>query len=212
MSILIVECAHLKMSRNAARTKSRDVTGRAQKGHFMRQRHQVLVKELLQDCREDPERRLGRMEEISLAHAKRNVIGVTQGARFGMGPETPLRPSHKTCTASSVPRNTHLTSEASSSGKGKGTQVNRSKILEALDINDREWRVLLLAYASVNEHTSGRLKVHNGPPHSHAESRRTLFRFTSVWVAKTVGKNWLYQQYVAEEKSNSSELRRCSVH
>lgn len=132
----ILDCTQLKTIRNAARIKSRDVTGRAQKGHFMKQRHQVLVKELLQDRREDPERRVGRIEEISLAHAKRSMIGELQGDATDTEPKTPSRPSHK--STSSAFKSPRLTSGPNSIGKRKGSRANRSKILESLDINDCE--------------------------------------------------------------------------
>ncbi|KAH8118199.1 hypothetical protein DFH11DRAFT_883990 [Phellopilus nigrolimitatus] len=111
--------------RNAARARTKDVTGRVQKGHFMKQRHQILVRGLQEDFRDDTDKHStqpGHKEEISLAHAKKDLqVGVDAKTR-NTNPST----SHRTL-------NSFL---QSSSSPGQYSRARRSKILETLDINE----------------------------------------------------------------------------
>lgn len=116
------------VNRNAARARTKDVAGRVQKGHFSKQRHQVLARGLQngprgetrdQSTRPNP----GRVEEITFAHAKNDICGKRDG---------PARATYALRTLSST--------LYSSSSPDKVNRRKRSKILEALDINERESR------------------------------------------------------------------------
>ncbi|TDL25775.1 hypothetical protein BD410DRAFT_607596 [Rickenella mellea] len=60
--------------RSYAKARAKDTTGRTEKGHFLRQRHQILSRKL-KDRAEQPEKRPTGIGEICFAHAKNDVLG-----------------------------------------------------------------------------------------------------------------------------------------
>ncbi|KAI5122750.1 hypothetical protein M0805_009833 [Coniferiporia weirii] len=110
--------------RNAARARTKDVAGRVQKGHFSKQRHQILAQGLHSGPRDETRDQStrpgpGRVEEITFAHAKNDICGKRNG---------PARATYAPRTLSS--------SLYSSFSPNKINRRKRSKILDALDINE----------------------------------------------------------------------------
>ncbi|THH21288.1 hypothetical protein EW146_g229 [Bondarzewia mesenterica] len=115
-----------KNGRNAAKARSRDSTGRAQKGHFGRQRLEILNKDLGQ-ARPQPSVGHDGILGINFAHAKRDI---------------PLGRSDKTHTVKPTPPKTFATTvsryTASSPITGtKSRNLRPSTVIQALDTT--EW-------------------------------------------------------------------------
>lgn len=115
------------LSRSAARARSKDTTGRAHKSFFGRQRLEILSNGL-----SGVSRRTSRghgpqasAADIGLAHAPRHA-------------EPEEHVSYTTLTNVSVPpRTPHAESRRSAAGSCSETRGRRSKVIEALDENDR---------------------------------------------------------------------------
>lgn len=115
--------------RNAAKARTRDVVGRQQKGFFGRQRLNILSKGLqtstpkLSRDASDPRAK----EEITLAHAHSKHI-----------PE-PQSPLHKSPSTPPPWKKQRVLMEAHTSSSGaSGSSRRQSKVLDALDIEERE--------------------------------------------------------------------------
>ncbi|KLO10831.1 hypothetical protein SCHPADRAFT_501829 [Schizopora paradoxa] len=122
-------CVHMFISikrmanfcRNAAKARLKDVTGRAQKGHFVKQRHQILVQGLQGNDRDVGHTNRGRLEDIDLAHAKRDLQNTEP----------------KTTNASSIlKKRTHNSLVPTTSSSDYEPNLRSSKILKTLDIED----------------------------------------------------------------------------
>ncbi|THH09030.1 hypothetical protein EW145_g2304 [Phellinidium pouzarii] len=109
--------------RNAARARTKDIASRVQKGHFSKQRHQILVQGLQDGIRVDKVDRAvqpGCVGDINLAHAKKDIQG-----------KHSLR-----SRAAIAPRTLSQSLLQSSSSPEKPNHHKRSRILESLDINE----------------------------------------------------------------------------
>lgn len=94
----------------------------------MKQKHQILVQGLrdhsLDDTNEPRSGKSGRIEEISFAHAQRDL----QSGQGGIEQKTFIQPR--------IPSK-GFSQSSSSPGPSKQSLLRRSKVLENLDINDR---------------------------------------------------------------------------
>ena len=108
--------------RNSARARTKDATGRAQKSHFMKQRHQILARGLRLDDKDHRPTQSARIEEIGFAHAKRDL---GQHGLSSSKPSSRTRPPALGLLSSSSP------------SSGKRGLLRTSKILEDLYINER---------------------------------------------------------------------------
>lgn len=116
--------------RNAAKARLKDVTGRAQKGHFVKQRHQILVQGLQGDDRNVVQRSKGRVEDIDLAHAKRD-----------------FQHSNTARTTTILKKRPHNSLVPTTSSSDYEPNLRSSKVLKTLDIEDREFNVICFTEA-----------------------------------------------------------------
>ena len=127
-------CPHSLFSfRNAARIRSKDVTGRAQKGHFMKQRHQILLSGLQGNDQDRSFRNQSKIEDIGLAHARKDIMS--------------RLPSKSKMMNYSSQSPTKIPTASSSENDNK---IRSSKILESLDINERVLLGRIYPAASAN--------------------------------------------------------------
>lgn len=117
-------------SRNAAKARSKDATGRVQKGYFGRQRLQALTKGLRTQSRVNASgqsRPTDKACEIDLAHAKRDMQLSTV-----IIPATPKNKSF-------IPKQSSSGSRTNGSSAGGSSRTRSSKVLAALDTSERTW-------------------------------------------------------------------------
>ena len=114
--------------RNSAKAKTKDVLGRVQKGHFMQKRHQILLNSLQDSSSSNLEpaqtAKQSRIEDIKLAHAQRDL-----GRRRLPEPIIAVEPRYSA---------REKQPQSSSPSQHSAESVKRSKVLEALDMRDRE--------------------------------------------------------------------------
>lgn len=116
--------------RNAAMARSRDATGRVQKGYFGRQRMEALTRGLQAEQKNVPNGELNlRSCSIDLAHAQRD--GPLDDTSY-RSPTTPQQNSTNNRLAPSSGSKTH-------ESRSSRDSIRSSKVLLAMDTTEREW-------------------------------------------------------------------------